>query len=384
MISAISCVSTADHTLSTNEIVDNSTQSEIYVSPDASDETGDGSSQNPFKSLECAIKNSKDDTTVYLNKGNYIGEKNRNIEIDKTITIIGKSKENTIISGENNGILFNVTGKLTLINLTLTNGYSTGYGGSIYCNGREITIKNCIVRNSSAYYDGGAIYNNLGVLNIENSFFTNNSARHYGGVLYTLGTTSIKNSTFTENILTSQEGVGACIAAGGKIDLDGCLFHNCFTTYSAAAFLNIGNATVNNCRFERLSTNYTAAAISNHKYMLINNSYFGYNDVKYYAAAILAPPSGTHVLTEVYNSIFEKNHAGNHGVVTNNYKNTELYMQNCAIVGNYIKLNEAYGDISLDDNATVQYCWWGQNEISPYYSILLNVFTFFNLVETLI
>ena len=100
---------------------------------------------------------------------------------------------------------------------------------------------------------------------------------------------------------------------------------------------------------------------------LINNSYFGYNDVKYYAAAILAPPSGRHVITEVYNSIFEQNHAGYHGAVTNNYKDTELLMQNCAIVGNYIVKNKVYGDIALDDNATVQYCWWGQNNISPYY-----------------
>ena len=101
--------------------------------------------------------------------------------------------------------------------------------------------------------------------------------------------------------------------------------------------------------------------------MIINNSYFGYNDVKYYAGAILAPPSGQHVITKVYNSIFEKNHAGYHGAVSNNFKDTELYMQNCAIVDNYIKLNKVYGDIALDDNATVQYCWWGQNEINPYY-----------------
>lgn len=182
-----------------------------------------------------------------------------------------------------------------------------------------------------------------------------------------MGTTTIKDSEFTENVLTSQEAIGACIVAGGKIDLDGCLFYKCFTTYSAAALLNLGNATINNCRFERLTTNYTAGGISNHNYMIINNSYFGFNDVRYYAAAILAPPSGHHVITEVYNTIFEKNHAGYHAAVSNNYKDTKLYMQNCAIINNYIKLNERYGDIALDDNATIQYCWWGQNEISSYY-----------------
>ena len=330
---------------------------------------GDGSLKNPFKSLEYAISNGKNDSTIYLNDGKYVGEKNRNLTIDKSVTIIGKSKQNTIIDAESCERLFNInsTGKLTLINLTLINGYTTENGGVICCEGGEINIRNCILMNSTASVNGGVIYNNLGSINIENSCFTNNSACDYGGVIYTLGTTVIKNTDFSENVLTSQWGVGACIASGGKIDLDGCLFYKCFTTYSAGALLNLGNATINNCRFERLATNYTAGAISNHNYMIINNSYFGYNDVQYYAAALLAPPSGQHVITRVYNSIFEKNHAGYHGAVSNNFKDTELLMQNCAIVDNYLQLNRAYGDISLDDNATVQYCWWGQNEINPYY-----------------
>lgn len=372
IVSAISCVSAMDSDSNSSEIISDTNPqelSEIHVSPDASDEMGDGSSQNPFKSLVHAINSSKNDSTIYLNNGEYVGDNNRNITIDKSITIIGKSAQHTIINAESCGRLFNVTStsRLTLINVTLLNGFSSGNGGSIYCDGGEINIRNCIIKNSSAEKNGGVIYNNLGRLNIENSNFINNSAYEYGGVLYTIGITSIKDTYFTENILTSQKGVGACIAAGGKIDLDGCSFYNCFCTYSAAALLNLGNATINNCRFERLSTNYTAGAISNHNYMIINNSYFGYNDVKYYAGAILAPPSGQHVITKVYNSIFEKNHAGYHGAVSNNFKDTELYMQNCAIVDNYIKLNKVYGDIALDDNATVQYCWWGQNEINPYY-----------------
>ena len=342
----------------------------IHVSPDASDEMGDGSTQKPFKNLECAISISENGTTIHLNNGEYVGSKNRNITIDKSITIIGKSKENTIINAESCGRLFNLnsTGKLTLINLTLLNGASNEVGGTIYCNGGEITIKNCIIKNSTGYPNGGAIYNNLGTLNIENSFFANNHAIEYGGVIYSLGTTTIKDTDFTQNYLTHKWGVGGCIAAGGKIDLEGCSFYDCFAPYSAAALLSLGNATVNNCRFERLYTNYTAGAISNHGYMIINNSYFGYNDVRYYAGAILAPPSGHHVTTKVYNTIFEKNRAGLHGAVSNNFKDCELYMKNCALIDNYINVKDS-GDIALDDNATLEYCWWGENEINhDYYS----------------
>ncbi|WP_405280429.1 hypothetical protein [Methanobrevibacter sp.] len=363
IMAAMNCVSAIDNT---NTNTTNSENPEPYISSNSDDDLSDGIQEN---SLRYAINHASNDSTIYLKEGNYAGEDNRNISLDKSITIIGESKENTIIDCEYSGRLFtmNSNSKLTLINLTLTKGNLTDNGGLIYNEGGQITIKNCILSNSKGYKNGGAIYNNLGTLNIEDTCFINNSAYKYAGVIYTIGQTNIKNSNFTQNFLTAQEAVGACIASNGKLDLDGCIFSRNFVRYSAAALLNLGNATINNCRFEYLTTNYTAGAISNHNYAIINNSYFGFNDVKYYAAAILAPPSGQHVITKVYNTIFEQNHAGNHAAVTNNFKDTELIMENCAIVGNYIKKDSAYGDISLDDNATVQYCWWGQNNISSYY-----------------
>lgn len=366
IITSINCVSAIDD-INTN--ITSSDTSEAYISPDSNDDLGDGSQENPYNSLRHAIDYTSNDSTIYLNDGHYVGEDNRNISLDKSVTLIGKSKENTIIDCELSGRLFemNSNSKLTLINLTLTNGNLTDNGGLIYNEGGQITIKNCILRNSQGYLNGGTIYNNFGTLNIEDSSFINNTAEQYGGVIYTIGQTNIKNSNFTENVMTAQESVGCCIASNGKLNLEGCIFSNNFVVYSAAALLNLGNATINNCRFEYLTTNYTAGAISNHNYAVINNSYFGYNDVKYYAAALLAPPSGQHVITKVYNSIFEKNHAGYLGAVTNNFKDTELIMEKCAIVGNYIIKDRYFGDIALDDNATALYCWWGQNNVSSYY-----------------
>ena len=352
-----------------NDTIISQDTSQAYISPEGNDDSGDGSEKNPYNSIRHAIDYTSNDSKIYLNEGKYIGENNRDIQLNKSVTLIGKSKESTIIDCESLGRLFTMdsNSKLTLIDLTLKNGNLNANGGLIYNNGGEITIKNCLILNCQGYKDGGAIYNNPGILNIENTHFTNNSAYQYGGVIYTNGQTTIKNSEFTQNFLTAREGVGGCIASGGKLSLEGCIFSKNHVAYSAAALLNLGNATINNCRFEYLTTNYTAGAISNHNYAVINNSYFRYNDVQYYATAILAPPSGQHVITKVYNSIFEENHAGFHGAVSNNYKDTELFMENCAIVNNYLVKGRAYGDIALDDNATIQYCWWGQNTISPYY-----------------
>ncbi len=366
IITTVNCVSAIDDS---NFNITNTDSFEAYISPNGDDDLGDGSQENPYNSLRHAINYTSNDATIYLNEGEYSGENNRNISLNKSVTVIGKSKVNTIIDCESSGRLFamNSNSELTLINLTLKNGVLLDNGGLIYNEGGKVTIQNCILSNSQGYANGGAIYNNFGTLNIENTLFINNSASQYGGVLYTNGQTNIRNSNFTQNFLTARESVGGCIASNGNLNLDGCIFSDNFAVYSAAALLNLGNATINNCRFEHLTTNYTAGAISNHNYAIINNSYFGYNDVKYYAAAILAPPSGQHVITKVYNTVFEQNHAGYIGAVSNNFKDTELFMQNCAIVGNYIIKDRFYGDIALDDNATIQYCWWGQNNISSYY-----------------
>ena len=366
VIAVMNCVSAVGDI---NDNITSSDLSEAYISPNGDDFSGDGSQKNPYNSLRNAINYTSDGSTIYLDEGTYAGENNRNITLNKSVTLIGKSKEKTIIDCNSSGRLFTMNSncKLTLIGLTLKNGNATGNGGLIYNEGGQITIKNCILRDSQAYPNGGAIFTNLGTLNIEDSCFTNNSAFQYGGVIYVNGQTDIRNSEFNENFLTADKAVGACIASGGRINLEGCTFSKNFVIYSAAALLNLGNATINNCRFEYLTTNYTAGAISNHNYALINNSYFGHNNVKHYAGALLAPPSGQHVITEVYNSIFEYNHAGAHGAVSNNFKDTELIMENCAIVNNYIIKNTFYGDFALDDNATIQYCWWGQNNISSYY-----------------
>ena len=196
----MSCVSAIDDI---NANITASDSPEAYISPDGSDASGDGSQKNPYNSLKTAIAHSSNDSTIYLNEGKYIGENNRDITLDKSVTLIGESKENTIIDCESSGRLFTMdsNSRLTLINLTLTNGNLTDNGGLIHNEGGQITIKNCILSNSRGFENAGAIYNNYGILTIEDSCITNNSASVYGGAIYTIGVTNIKNSNFTGNFL---------------------------------------------------------------------------------------------------------------------------------------------------------------------------------------
>ena len=143
IITTISCVSAVDDF---NTTVTSSDTFEVHISPEGDDDSGDGSQKNPFKSLRYAIDYTSNDTTVYLNEGRYAGENNRNLTLDKSVELIGKSKENTVIDCESLGRLFtmNSNSKLTLINLTLTNGNLDDNGGLIHNEGGEIIIKNCI------------------------------------------------------------------------------------------------------------------------------------------------------------------------------------------------------------------------------------------------
>ena len=360
-----------DDEISENKLND-ANPNPIYVSTSGNDLTGDGSENNPYKTIKQGIDNSDNESTIYLDEGNYDG---LNFTVGKTLTIEGK-KDKTIIDGKNASRIFimNSSAKLTLIGLTLINGNmgsnETGYGGSIYNNGGELTLINCTIKDSYAGLNGGAIFNNMGKLTIIGCDVINNSAVQYGGAIYSSGITDIQESYFTENHVLAEKGVGGTIACGGTASLNNTLFLNNYANYAAGALLSLGDATINNCRFINQSTEYTAGAISNHGHMIINNSQFIKCYAQFYASAILAYDTSNQIFTEVYNTIFEKNHVTNHAAVSNNFNDAELKMENCALIDNYIwnMGHMYYGDVALDKNASMLYCWWGQNDVGNYYS----------------
>lgn len=369
-IESLNSESIQDET-SLNQLKESNSNS-IYVSTDGDDINGNGSKNKPFETIKQGIDNSINGSTIYLSEGEFEGF---NLTIDKTLTIEGKT-DKTIIDAKNIARIFimNSDAKLTLIGLNLINGNiiadGAGVGGSIYNNGGELTLINCTIKDSYADLYGGAIFNNNGKLTIIKSNIINNSAVQYGGAIYSSGITEIEKSYFRENHITAEKGVGGAIACGGIAHIEDTVFFKNYAIYSAGAILSLANTTINNCSFINQTTEYTGGAISNHNYMIINNSQFINGYSRFYAAAILAPPSGQHVVTEVYNTVFDGNHVTNHAAVSNNFKDTELKMENCALVNNYILTMgvKGYGDVALDDNASLLYCWWGQNEIGNYYS----------------
>ncbi len=227
------------------------------------------------------------------------------LKINKNIEIIGESQKDTIINGTNSGTIFNVAGvKLSIINLTLTNGRTTLWGGAVNNLG-TLSIVNSSIENSAAGYGGGGIAND-GSLNMMNTIIYNNSAATDGGAIWNDGSMNVSNCTIEDNKATNGCG--------------GAIYNEYASTITSSTFAkntaNDGGSIYNNAN--------GASANSNIKYttFLLNSASDGgavYNDGDY----------GTLTLYST-NNIFEENNASNGGATVNDgdYGSAIEYMSN--------------------------------------------------------
>ncbi|MDO4628281.1 MAG: CARDB domain-containing protein, partial [Planctomycetia bacterium] len=132
------------------------------------------------------------------------------ITIDKSLTIQGFAADNQVtIDGKGLSRLFTVSGgsstELTLKNLNLTNGYTTGAGGAIYATS-NLTLVGVTFDKNRAVGSGGAVYVS-GVLQATDSTFTNNQSGSDGGALHQNGGQGIyTNITVSDNFATGKGG----------------------------------------------------------------------------------------------------------------------------------------------------------------------------------
>ena len=115
--------------------VDGRTYAAIYVAPNGSDTTGNGTSAAPFRTLTKAIDAAECGATIYLAEGTYAPSTGESLPIDllnkECLTIQGAGAGKTVFDGEQEEKggdavrLFTIseTPQLTLKDLTITGGY---------------------------------------------------------------------------------------------------------------------------------------------------------------------------------------------------------------------------------------------------------------------
>ena len=255
------------------------TNSNIYVSNNTgSDTTGDGSQYNPYQTIKKGISTLTAGGTIHIANGQYTGQNNTLITIDKNMNIIGESQSGTIINGTGTNRIFTINSgaTITLTNLTLTNATSTARG-AIYNQG-TLTATNCTFTNNTVtitYINiggGGAIYNKGTIISLSGCTFTNNNASYDGsyniggGAIYNQGTiNSLIDCNFTKN--TATHCGGAICNWNNIISLSGCIFTNNTATndgYGGAIYNYEGTITsLNGCNFTNNTATTNGGAICN-------------------------------------------------------------------------------------------------------------------------
>ncbi len=136
--------------------------------------------------------------------------------IDGASLIIDGDQNQITVSGNDSVRVLEVSpgAQLDLKNLTVANGYSSGYGGGIYNSG-TLNVSNSTFSGNSANTGGGinSNTNDPQTTTIENSTISSNSADFGGGVFNYNGLTTINSTTITSN--TAPDGQGAGVASEG-------------------------------------------------------------------------------------------------------------------------------------------------------------------------
>ncbi len=174
-----------------------------------------------YPTIQAAINDANDGDIVIVADGVYTGTGNRDIDFLGKSTMVRSENgpKNCIIdcqSDPNNihrAFIFdsNEDANSVLAGFTITNGYSTNYGGGIYCSSSSPTITNCLIIGNTAGMTGGGIHCSSGSnATIFNCSISNNTA-HGGSTVCNGGGICLLDSSPTINncIISGNSAIGS-------------------------------------------------------------------------------------------------------------------------------------------------------------------------------
>ncbi|MEO0849434.1 MAG: choice-of-anchor Q domain-containing protein, partial [Cyanobacteria bacterium J06648_1] len=163
------------------------------------------------------------------------------IAIADSVAIEGLGADALTIDGANASRVFNIddgdaanTINVSLSQLTVANGTTTGAGGGI-TNSENLTIVDSTVTGSTAANRGGGIYN--------------------------LGDLTVKNSIISEN--RANERTGGGIVSAGNLTIEDSVIRNNFAYYAGGGVSNDGQATISNTLIDNNSSDGDGGGILN-------------------------------------------------------------------------------------------------------------------------
>jgi len=160
----------------------------------------------------------------------------------------------TYFSNRYGGGILIISGTLTLETTEISNCHSDLYGGGIYSNDSQVTIKNCNFHNLISR-DGGAIIaaghddSDYGKLVIQDTTFEQTRAKAEGGIIKVYSIPfSINQCTFNNS--TCRKG-NISVVKCNNFRLQSSTFKNIqATAYGGALLIYISDSTIDNCIFD--------------------------------------------------------------------------------------------------------------------------------------
>ncbi len=212
--------------------------------------------------------------------------------INKNLAIDGSLLGSAIsISGNNTVTVMFINSFITvrIQKLIIKNGRSSENGGGIYLNtGSSLTVADTTFSANDAIVspyavgsgEGGAIYS-LGTLTVYNSTFTGNIAQRAGAISCSGGTVDISGSTFSSNTASSDiGGDGGAIYAPCTMSIRNSTFSSNTANHNGGAILGDNDSSpvevINNTFYNNAGV--SGGAVANYGLMVVNNSTFSNNN----------------------------------------------------------------------------------------------------------
>ncbi|OPY24930.1 MAG: Copper resistance protein CopC [Methanobacterium sp. PtaU1.Bin097] len=334
----------------------------IYVSNDGDDYYGDGSKNNPYKTLQKAVSVALNGNKIYLFAGNYTGYYNTGLYINKYLTF-NSFNGGVSLYRHSNLNLFNITefGQLNLNNLNIYSEMS--YNALLINNNGVLVLDDCTVANSTGCIGGD------GLTKVYNSKFY----KIIGPTIYSTNIL-IVNSSFTNITPTPASNYNdEIIRSYGDLTVINSTFSNSSSTIYGKKFIgSSGNLTVTNSTFinNKLTTLISGGS-------LISGSKFINNIGAVFAATVenctFVNNTGLYVqASTINNSLFMDNTRDGSIVKTGGdiSNSTFINNSNTITVANYEDYT-GYGIVFTGGNSTVTQCMFLNNS-APYGGAIYN------------
>ncbi len=233
-----------------------------YVSTDGNDNTGLGTIDNPFETVQKGIDMVQDNGAVIVMPGTYY----------ETIDFAGKKAcvrssnpgdpnivANTVIDANSSGTVVTFSSaedtNSILSGFTITGGDTT-LGGGIYINGASPIIEKNVITNNSASSKGGGVYCQESSATIRYNKISNNHSFSVGGICFNSSFAVLYNNLIVNNSAEYSSGV-ACIEGQPRIVNNTIVGNVAVNTFLSASGLYIGSSSLS---------------------PIINNNIIGFND----------------------------------------------------------------------------------------------------------